>query len=77
MELMYGYVYFIHNNAVLMSKYYETDTSSVLLIPWSRILEKLIVSHPIMKYPLLYGRFSNEFSRARHRPYSDPDESLI
>jgi hypothetical protein len=36
--------------------------------PWSRVLEKLIVTHPIKKYPALYGteRFITVFTTASH-----------
>jgi hypothetical protein len=57
MEVMYLYVYFIGNMAVSMWNGCEMDSSSVLLIAWTRILEKLIVFQSIIKFPFLYRRF--------------------
>jgi hypothetical protein len=47
------------------------------LTPWSRVLEKLIVTHLVKKLPTVYGtqRFSIVYARAANGPYPETDES--
>ena len=58
----------LHRKATRGEDYLLTDLLSYLLTPWRRvILEKLISSHLVEKFPAFYGnrRFITVFTRAR------------